>query len=518
MLPLRPAPERPAQAGSSSQSSEKPRQSPLAQSADDDFEATQLHPEEPMQPGGKFKQAERPAAEEPMQGDSKGKQPERKTVYGYPQVFIARIPVKKDGDIRRVKVYIEPDTAFRHPQTFFFKNIPCVDPYWGYLNDKASTAIRIVRLRREAERTPYFLLVCRGEYPQATSPRNENAIFHGLHEPIFGDAFVFKLGDPELYGDAYARYVDIEEDLSSISRFPGMIRDAAKKVEDARPINANPGLPDVKDYADPETIKKDKERLNYWGRLLRRASVKYASDVPVDGNSGMPDLEKMQQVFATMVEDVDTWKERGFLAMGGMARSILIDLFAQKLKYALETIQDNAAEVNAARNVVESSSVSTNLESSDVKTTDAVEKVKKAFQLLRGAYRNLNHVRQGTDPSSLIDTHDLDLVDPCEVETPQEKLDVMALQAIRWVDDRSLDRKKANEFVTKMEVTLQTINHARQKSDVDGALSEIIDAFYTIKAEIDDQKPSIKKAAKNGDAGWKDDAVIFFVNSKNLDV
>ena len=295
----------------------------------------------------------------------------RKPLSGNQRCFVARIPVERDGQIRRVKVFIAPDTAFRHPQTFFFRNLPDVDPYWGYLNDKASTAVRVIRLETEDNPTPYFLLVCRGEYPKATSPRNNNALFADMYEPIFNDAFVFRLGDPEVDETGYSRFVHVDEDIGSVDWLPRAIKDAARKVKDAVPGHANPGFPDLTNYADPETMNKDTQKLSKWRGAIARAEMKYGREFPADADTGLPDLERMRDILEQWMRQFRF--SRAYEVLSGeeevdISLVIQVASFVEKMNHCSNAIEDNATTVNAARNA-----------SSGTKAAEAAEHVKRSF-------------------------------------------------------------------------------------------------------------------------------------------
>lgn len=235
----------------------------------------------------------------------------RRPVYlGSKKIYITRLPCSKNGDpksMRRVKVAMIP-SAGRHPQTFLFPDIPDVEFYWGFLNDKATTAQRIVRMEKEGEPTPYFLLACRGEWPEITSPRNDHAIFAGLHEAkVFNDAFVFKVGEPETNERGYVNYVNIEEDLGSVGWIPEAIRNAAMKVEFATPVRGNPGFPDLNNYADPKTMAKDVERMRhqfvmYQKAAERKAAAEGVSPVPPEYELAMLETGAMKDTISQMIK------------------------------------------------------------------------------------------------------------------------------------------------------------------------------------------------------------------------
>ncbi|KAM0798035.1 hypothetical protein BDR22DRAFT_823835 [Usnea florida] len=181
-------------------------------------------------------------------------QPKRQEEF---EIQIARIPIGKDALIETVKVYISQDTAYSNSQTLIFKHFPNVQFYWSGKRSRDAWATTIVRLEKNGNPTPYFLLVNKGGQLNYRTPRNQNANLTDGQEPIYGDAFVFKLGDPELHEvSGHERYVDIETDVGRISWLPGSIKDAATKVKTAGPANANPGFPDLRKYADPETVKQ----------------------------------------------------------------------------------------------------------------------------------------------------------------------------------------------------------------------------------------------------------------------
>lgn len=312
--PVRPAPEQPLQ---SSPRSENHQQLPLDKPTRANPKATQPHPKPQVQSDSESdsedQQGQDPQPKTAASSKSKGKQPIPTRSFTFPKCFIARIPVKRGTAIKRVKISICPDTAFRHPQTFFFKNIPQLEPYWGWMNDKASTATRILRLDDEGRPTPYFLMVCRGEYPKVISPRNKNGVFLGMDEPIFGDAFVFKLSYPELNADGYTRYANIEKDIGSIDWLPPAIRRAARLVEIAKPHNANPGFPDMANYADRKTMGEDTQRLMRWGTIIAKMEIKHATNFPIDEESGQPDLERIEDTVEKWAVRVRNLQEGGIL-------------------------------------------------------------------------------------------------------------------------------------------------------------------------------------------------------------
>lgn len=308
--PVRPAP---GQALQSSSRSENPQQLPLDKPTRANPEAKQHRPKPQVQSESEDQQHQDPQPETAAPSKSKGEQSIPLLGFEFPKCFIARIPVKRGTAITRVKVFIVPDTAVRHPQTFLFKNIPQLEPFWGWMNDQASTATRILRLTNQEKPTPYFLMVCRGEYPEVTSPRNKNGVFRGMDEPIFGDAFVFKLSKPEINANGYAMYANIEEDIGSIDWLPEAIRRAARLVDTAKPRNANPGFPDMANYADRKTMREDAEKLVLWSSIIAKMETKNATDFPIDEESGQPDLERMEDAVATWKRRVYQLQEDGVL-------------------------------------------------------------------------------------------------------------------------------------------------------------------------------------------------------------
>ena len=226
-------------------------------------------------------------------------QPKRQEEY---KIQIARIPIEKDALVGTVKVYISLDTAYSNSQTLIFQHFPNVQFYWGGKTPKNAWATRIVRLQKGGKSTPYFLLVNKGGQQKCRPPRNQNANLTDGREPIFGDAFVFKLGDPELHEDSgHARYVDIETDVGRISWLPGSIREAATKIKTAEPADANPGFPDLSKYADSETVKQQASeshiKMNYnivKSVIKRMTSVifYYRKDVGILGTDLDPEADK----------------------------------------------------------------------------------------------------------------------------------------------------------------------------------------------------------------------------------
>ena len=264
-------------------------------------------------------------------------QPKRQQEY---EIQIARIPIGKDAPMETVKVYISPDTAYRNSQTLIFKHFPNVQFYWGERKSRNAWATRIVRLEKEGNPTPYFLLVNNGGQLKCRPPRNQNANLTDVREPIFGDAFVFKLGDPELHEDpGHARYVDIEMDVGRISWLPGSIREAATKVKSAGPANANPGFPDLRNYAASETVKQQVPEA------VKRRDYEMVKNV----------IERMTSVIYHRRKDVD------FLGT---------DLDPE----ADNTISTACAAFRSIR------------ECADVKSTDAVEEKDRPFQEMEEAF------------------------------------------------------------------------------------------------------------------------------------
>ena len=313
---------------------------------------------------------------------AKGKQPAPKTIplLKMQRVSILRIPVARDGPLKRVKVSLRGDTATRHWQTFFFKNIVCLEPFWGETNDKAFVATRIVRLMmKDGKPTPYFLMVCIGEFPRITSPRNDSQIFKGLHEPIYNDAFVFKLGDPELGVAGYANYVDIDKDFADISWLRQAIRNAARKVERATARHANPGFPDMSNYADEETMSKDVGKMLYVMAMIAKANDKHAAAAAgIDAISGLPDLESMRNAINGMLAQTKIWKDEGLLSFDVDVESAIYqatDAFGQKTIDSLEAIEE---ALNATK-LDQTPSASTDVDSPSAKTKELWERAEECY-------------------------------------------------------------------------------------------------------------------------------------------
>ena len=238
--------------------------------------------------------------EQSIHKDPKTSEPQPKRHEEY-EIQIARIPIGKNAPMETVKVYISPDTAYSNSQTRIFKHFPNVQFYWGGKVSRNAWATRIVRLEKEGKPTPYFLLVNKGGQLKCRPQRNHNANLIDGSEPIFGDAFVFKLGDPELHENpGHARYVNIKMDVGRISWLPGSIREAATKVKTAGPPNANPGFPNLRKYTIPETVKQqvsesDKERSYKKAKSVieRMTSVIYHGRKDVDflGTELDPDVD-----------------------------------------------------------------------------------------------------------------------------------------------------------------------------------------------------------------------------------
>ena len=285
--------------------------------------------------------------------------------------LILRIPCARDGPLKRVWAAVRGDAATHHWQTFFFKNIVCLEPYWGVTNDKAFVATRIVRLKidergKKPTPTPYFLMVCIGEYPRITSPPNDNAMFVGLHEPIYNDAFVFKLGDPELDVNGYANYVNIDKDIVDFSWLKPAVRNAAKKVERSMAMHANPGFPDMSNYADEETMSDDVGKMLYVQAKIRNAKQRHLVADDVHAISERPDFESMYVTTVEMMEQITTWKDDGLLPYEDdeSVEYQAVDTCFQKAKEALDAIE----EARLANKWNETPSASTDVESPSAMT------------------------------------------------------------------------------------------------------------------------------------------------------
>ena len=409
-----------------------------------------------------------PAGKGAAQGKkAKGKQPMPKEEFGNPKRFIARIPVKEKSSIKRVLVSIGPSTAFRHPQTFLFKNIPCVEPYWGYLNDPAFTAQRIVRLFNAQGATPYFLLACRGEHPKVKSPRNDNAVFAGLFEPIFNDAFVFKLGQPEVYEDGYAKYVNIEEDIGSLDWLPQAIKDAAKKVEFATASNANPGFPDMDNYADKATMLKDNRRMFDWMNAVRKAEIRYGNGIMAgETTSELPGIERMVTVFEQWAAQIAAWRLEKALYFGEDSERPefrAVQDFIPKSHDAMEAIQAAIA--------LKTATASTIIEPTDTKLTDAVEKANNSFITVRDVYFEIEaiankHVAEqassiatGTETNWVIDVNRL-----------QTTIEAMEVDIEGWKERNrfppDFDTKIVDDFALKLRAVVFALEQRMPGAEV----------------------------------------------------
>ena len=327
----------------------------------------------------------------PLSEKAKGKQPAPKIIplIKITRDSILRIPVARDGPLKRVKVSLRGDTATRHWQTFFFKNIVCLEPFWGQTNDKAFVATRIVRLKMgDGKPSPYFLMVCIGEYPRIKSPRNENKIFRGMHLPIYNDAFVFKLGDPELGVAGYANYVDMDKDIDGIDWLRPAMRKAAEKVEWATARHANPGFPDMSNYADEETMSKDVGGMLYVMAMISKAKEKYAAADPLDAEIEQSDLESMHDRVETMLVHIQDWNKEGFLSLEG---AIVSALDQAAYAFGEERIQflKVTEEALTATKLDETPSTCTDVDSPSTKTKELREKAKKCFMGVKSAYESV---------------------------------------------------------------------------------------------------------------------------------
>ena len=368
--------------------------------------------------------------------------------------------------MKRVKVSIGPDTAYRHPQTFFFKNIPCLESFWGYTNDAAFTATRIVRMMKELKPTPYFLMVCIGEYPKVKSPRNKNGVFMGMDEPVFGDAFVFKLGEPELYGEGYSRYVHFEEDFHKIDWLPKAIMGAARKVETAMAEHANPGFPNLKNYADEQTMLKDTEKMKRWMARIEKVKEKYATPFPVDKKSGLPDLERMHDILYKMSVDGFSWKDDRLLRIHeGSDKSGLPTAEA----YVERILEFDKAygEAIPAYHLEVTSSASTETGSPSTKTKELVERAKECFLAAKSAFEPMEAIVRAEAVQRGRDA--FDITDP-EAEIDWRALSYMAnlilTSVIAWKKEHTyiaskeiaaLYQKTIEELSTKLQAFCKTI-------------------------------------------------------------
>ena len=421
---------------------------------------------------------------------AKGKQPMPEEEFGNPKLFIARIPVRRNAAITRVLVSVGPDTAFRHPQTFFFKNVPCLEPYWGYLNDKASTAQRIIRLYNGDQPTPYFLMVCRGEHPKVVSPRNDNWVFAGFYEPIFNDAFVFKLGEPEVYEDGYAKYVHIEDDFGGLKWLPLAIRVAAKKVECAEAVNANPGFPDMESYADKATISNDNKRMYAWRTAIRKAEIKYGNSILAgDTTSELPEVSRMASVFEQWAAQLTAWRKEDALPYDqglGSFEYRKVQEFILKVREGMEAIRD-AVTLKAA--AASTNLDSTNLDSSDPELTDAVEEAKHCFVIVRDVFieieatANENLTRQvyetmtGTETAHVIN-----------VKALKRMVEAMEIDYTTWKEGHhfppDFDTNMLDEFALKMRRVIEAIEQHKSKEEVMRLANELKEGQDILEAAV----------------------------------
>ena len=317
----------------------------------------------------------------------RGKQPMPVYLWWFPRCFILRIPAQNTVPIERVAVEIEPDTAVRHPQTFFFKNVPSRGPFWGYSNHKAVLATRIIRLENEENPTPYFLMVCRGEHPKAQSPFNNSAVFE-VDVPIFGDAFVFKLGDPELCGpDGYARYVDIEEGFRGIEWLGQAIRMASRKIESATAEYANPGFPDLKNYADQKTMSKDARTMHLWKKEIRKANIRLGTPISIEEASRMPVVESMSYAIEKMNVQINAWKEQEQCSRTEEGTKSWICKIIDAYYESVYVFDGAYKETRAAIPLDNTISDSSYLESSDPRMVNAVGRARGCFHNVKSAFR-----------------------------------------------------------------------------------------------------------------------------------
>lgn len=499
--PEQPRPQQPVQADPKGKQLEQPVQVSLKSK-----QPQQASSKQSTHPAPESKEAQKLKLEQRLQLRPTLQPPSRKAILanakpvylGSPKVFIARIPGKSDAKrstMHRVKVSVIADTAYRHPQTFFFKNLPDVELYWGFLNDAATTAQRVVRLERDNRPTPYFLLACRGEYPKVTSPRNDNVIFADLHEPIFGDAFVFKLADPETTETGYARYAHVEADIGTIDWLPEAIREAAMKVEYAMAPDANPGFPDINNYADPETMLKDAQKMLKWMTAIKKAVTRYGSGLPADAMPPLPDHERMKEILMEMATQVQAWRNEGVLYIDRgpeSSDSRLVQDFTKKASAAFKAIQNSASDVDTARDLDGASSDSTISELSDVKTTDAVEKV---FRATKNAFDEVKAIMKVNIVKQLVNTLTTDATpEVIDIQELRQIVDAMSMDVGVWKAFRSLDPKIVDEFVKKVRVSYDAMEDPSNEMMISRAILELHDVFQAIKAESDKQG-----ALTNGD-------------------
>ncbi|KAF6224300.1 hypothetical protein HO133_010877 [Letharia lupina] len=517
--------EQPVQAKTKGKPTEQPRSQQPVQA---DPKGKQV--EQPVQASFKSKQPQQASPEQSKHPSVKGKQPQKSSseqqqqvtsaqqprprkailananpVYlGSPKVYIARIPWNRNAKrstMHRVEVSLIPVSYFRHPQTLFFKNLPDVERYWGFLNDAATTAQRIVRLEKDGQPMPYFLLVCRGEYPKVTSPRNDNALFAAMHEPIFGDAFVFKLEDPEVDEDGYARYAHIEKDVGSIDWLPEAIKDAARKVEYAMSPTANPGFPDLANYADRETMMEDVQKMYRWIEAIRKANRKYESAMAVDAISGLPDLERMKDAIVKLTKKVDGWKRQSILPIDGVSEpsdfQTVEDFVHKKVPDAFKAFEDNATVINAARNVDGALSAQKIPGSSGLETSNAVKRVTDSFHATKKAYGELKAIASVNFARTVVNNeasraHEIPAV--IDLNVLGQMIDTFQMQVAIWEKDGAfstdansdlVDRKLIAEFLKKIQVADQAMKKSSDKPKIARAVIEVNDVFQVIRAKVE---------------------------------
>lgn len=495
--PEQPRPQQPVQAEPKGKQVEQPVQASLKRK-----QSRQASSKKSTHPAPESKEAQKVRLEQWLHLEPTLQPPPKKAILanakpvylGSPKVFIARIPGKRNAKrstMHRVKVSVIADTAYRHPQTFFFKNLPDVELYWGFLNDAATTAQRVVRLERDNRPTPYFLLACRGEYPKVTSPRNDNVIFADMHEPIFGDAFVFKMADPETDESGYARYIHIEADISTIDWLPEAVREAAMKVEYAMAPDANPGFPDIDNYADPETMLKDAQKMLKWMMAIKKAATRYGNGLPAGAMPPLPDHERMEETLMDMATEVQAWGNEGVLYIGGgpdPSDFKLVRNFTKKAFAAFKAIRDSASNVNAARDLDGASSDSTISELSEVKTIDAIEKINISFRATKDAFDEVKTIMKVNIVKHVVNNLTIDATpDVIDIQDLRQMVDAMRINVAIWKAYRSLDPKIVDEFVKKVRVSFDAMEDPSDEVMISRAILELHDVFQAIKAESDKQ-------------------------------
>lgn len=448
--------------------------------------------------------------------DPPGKRPAPKTVSPYrrPSVSILRIPIAQDDPLTSVKVFLRDDMVTRHRQTFFFKNLVCLDRFWGFTNEMAFGARRIVRLiLTDGRPTPYFLMVCIGEYPRIWSPRNENWIFERLHVPIYNDAFVFKLGEPELDAGGYANYVDFDESVDGLDWLGHAIRSAAEKVQFAMARHANPGFPDMSNYADEVTMAKDVGGMLSVMAEIKTANEKYATRAaaaaaagataadPVDKAGGLSDVESMRDAVNDMLKRAEHMRDQSFSSFEVAVESALLgmnDAFRQKTRDFLEAIEEALTVIK----LDETPSASTDVDPSSAKTKELCKKAKECFIHVERAFESMKAVVMGETESRIWDV--------LEIRDPSTRFDMNLLRStvdfllVRLVEHNQFPeviatRKQSGFIATRVDLYGVKAQAAAQAIDENKPYDEIIqkviemnEVCHSIREEAESEGSSVQ--------------------------